>query len=430
MKKLIQLKLKILAKIILAKYKPEVIGITGSVGKTSAKEAIYTVLSAKFNVRRNIGNYNNEIGMPLTIIGAQSPGRSVFGWNFVFLNASKLILIKNKKNTKNLFLENGVDRKRDMDYLNSIVKCNIGVITLIGPVHLEFFGSINNIQKEKGKLIKSLKKSGWAILNYDDEKVREMEKMTKNKVLTYGFHEKADVKAQELVFSFEESKEIDNLLGINFKLNYNGAIAPVFLPAVIGYSAIYASLAGASLGITHSMNLVEISEALRKFNSPKGRMNLVKGVKNTLIIDDTYNSSPQSATSALEVASKIPLEEGARRFAVLGDMLELGSFSEEGHREVGRKVFRSKIDKLIVVGERSRDIARGAKRIGMLSDNVFHFANTYNAGKFIQERISQGDLILIKGSQGMRMEKIVKEIMAEPLRAKELLVRQGEEWKT
>ncbi|MCK4554802.1 hypothetical protein KAU19_07680, partial [Candidatus Parcubacteria bacterium] len=195
MKKIIQLKLKILAKLILAKYKPDVIGITGSVGKTSTKEAIYTVLASKFKVRRNIKNYNNEIGLPLTIIGADSPGRSIIGWYIVFLKALKLILFKDKDYPKILVLEMGVDRPGDMKYLNNIVKCKVGVITSIGPVHLEFFGTINNIQKEKGGLIKNLTKSSWAVLNYDDEKVRQTGNNTEAQILTYGFNEKADVRA-------------------------------------------------------------------------------------------------------------------------------------------------------------------------------------------------------------------------------------------
>lgn len=438
MKKIIQLKLKILAKIILAKYKPDVIGITGSVGKTSAKEAVYAALSSKFNARRNIKNYNNEIGVPLTVIGADSPGKSVFGWLAVFFKALKLILIRDENYPRILILEMGVDRPGDMDYLNSIVKCKVGVVTLIGPVHLEFFGAISNIQKEKGKLIGNLPKSGRAILNYDDEKVRQMSKLTEAAALAYGFDENADVRAREAVFSFSDiadksefgalAANAAKLAGISFKLSYNGSAAPVLLPNVIGYAAVYAALAGAAAGIVYGLNLIEISQALRKFNSPRGRMNLINGIKNTLIIDDTYNSSPQSSIAALEITGKVPLAKGARRFAVLGDMLELGGYSEQGHKEVGRRAVKDKIDKLIVVGERARDIAKGAEKAGMLADNIFHFARAEEAGKFIQERIDEGDLVLVKGSQGMRMEKIVKEIMAEPLRAKELLVRQDELW--
>ncbi|MDD5071539.1 MAG: UDP-N-acetylmuramoyl-tripeptide--D-alanyl-D-alanine ligase [Patescibacteria group bacterium] len=428
MRKLIQLKLKILAKLILKKYKPKIIGITGSVGKTSAKEAVYTVLKTKFNVRRNIKNYNNEIGLPLTIIGADSPGKSIFGWAGVFFKALGLILFKDKNYPKILILEMGVDRPGDMKYLMKIVNVDIGIVTLISHSHEEFFENVKEIQKEKSLLVENLRPGGWAILNFDNELARELGARSKVKVLSYGFKEGAMLRARELVFSFEKSKDIKNLLGISFKLTYNGSFVPVLLPRVIGYNSIYAALAAAAVGITMEMNLVEISRAMREFDSPNGRMNLVNGIKHTLIIDDTYNSSPISAMSALDIVAKISLAKGARRFAVLGDMLELGRYSEEGHREVGRYVVKSGVNKLIAVGERARDIARSAESAGMRRDDIFQYTDAAEAGRFIQQRIQQGDLILVKGSQGMRLEKIVKEIMAEPMRAKELLVRQEEEW--
>jgi len=428
MKKIIQLKLKILAKLILAKYKPEIIGITGSVGKTSTKEAVYAVMSGKYKVRQNRENYNNEFGLPLTILGASSPGRSLFGWVLVFLKAARLLISRDKNYPKILVLEMGVDRPGDMKYLNSIAKCKVGLVTTIGPSHMEFFGSLENIQKEKGELIENLAKGGWAILNYDDEKARELTVKSRVKVLTYGLGHNANIRAQELSFSFENSREIDNLRGISYKLKSKDSFVPVLLPEVIGLNAVYASLAAAAVGIAYGLNLVEISKNLRKFNSPKGRMNLISGIKHTLIIDDTYNSSPQSAMAALDIIKKIPLVKGASKFAILADMLELGSYSEAGHREVGKYLAGSGINKLIVVGERAVDIGKGAEAAGMASDNIFYYSRVEDAGKFVQGRIHEGDLILVKGSQGMRMEKLVKEIMAEPLRAKELLVRQSEDW--
>jgi len=384
MKKILQLKLRIIAKIILAKYKPEIIGITGSVGKTSAKEAIYTVLKRKFKVRRNIKNYNNEIGVPLTIIGAESPGKSIFGWLRVLFNAGMLILKRDKDYPEILVLEMAVDRPGDMKYLMSITECNIGVVTLIGPVHLEFFGSLEKIQEEKGELIKKLKPGGWAILNFDNEETREMAVESKAKVLTYGFQGGAQVRAQELRFSFKKAKDIKNLLGMGFRLSYHDAFAPVLLPNVIGYNSVYAALAGAAVGIAYGINLREISQSIESYNSPRGRMNLIKGVKGTLIIDDSYNSSPQSSISALDLVKRIVLKKEARKFVVLGDMLELGPYTEQGHKEVGEYVFKSGIDKLIVVGERARDIARGAEAAGMNKDHIFHFANSGEAGKFLE----------------------------------------------
>ena len=429
MKKIIQWKLKILAKLILAKYQPEIIGITGSVGKTSAKEAIAAVLATKFNLRKNIKNYNNEIGLPLTIIGADSAGKSIFGWLAVFIRGLKLIFLTDKNFPKILVLEMAADRPGDLSYLMSIVKCRIGVITRIGPVHLEHFGSLEKVQQEKSILVKKLAKTAWAVLNYDDEKVIALTKVTPAQVLTYGLTAGAQIRAQELSFSYNGlANQNNHISGTSFKLSYAGSAVPVFLAQALGEPNVYAVLAAAAVGIIYGFNLVEISQALKKYSSPKGRLKIIAGIKQTLIIDDTYNASPQSSQQALEILSQIPITAPASRYAVLGDMLELGSISEEAHQQIGKLVVKLKIDKLIIVGERARDIARGAISAGMSADQIFYFADCQSAGLFIQARIKPGDLILVKGSQGIRMEKIVKEIMAEPLRAKELLVRQGSEW--
>jgi UDP-N-acetylmuramoyl-tripeptide--D-alanyl-D-alanine ligase len=430
LRKIILFKLKFFAKRILAKYKPKIVGITGSVGKTSAREAIGAVLSAKFRVRPSLKNYNNEFGLPLSIIGAESPARNIFGWLAVFGKACQLLLIKDKAYPEILVLEMGVDKPGDMDYLNSITSCDVGVITALGVAHLEAFGSAEKIDKEKAKLLENLNpKSGQAILNFDDERVKALSRHLGARVLSYGFNEGAAVKAGNLLFKFEESKRLDNLSGLTFKINYEGAMVPVILPKVVGQAAVYAALAGAAVGVAFGLNLVEIAAALKNFDSPRGRMKLISGVKRTLIIDDTYNSSPESARAAINFASLIKADGRFRKVAVMGDMLELGPYSEEGHREVGRALAKAWFDLVVTAGERSRDIDRGAKEGGMKEEQLFHFSRNTEAGIFVQDRIKEGDLILIKGSQGARMEQIVKELMAEPLKAEKLLVRQGEEWK-
>lgn len=421
MKKLIQLKLKILAKAILNKYKPEIVGITGSVGKTGAKEAIYYVLSKKYNVRRSIKNYNNEIGVPLAVIGAEAQGKSIFGWIGILFKALKLLFFKDLNYPKILILEMGVDKPGDMKYLLSIVTPKFGVITRIGESHLEFFNSVEDIEVEKTLLINNLSAGGMAILNTDDERLSKILKNYKSQYLSYGLSQTAQVRATEINYK--------NIAGINLKIVYNGKTLPMQISNALGSAAVEAVLAGISTGIAHGMNISETIAALKDFKPPKGRLNLISGIKHTTIIDDTYNSSPQSSMVALETIKNLPVGTSAKKWVILGDMLELGAFTEEGHRKVGRKVFESDIDKLIVVGEKSRDIARGAKEAGMKNDDIFYFPNSDDARLFVQDRIAAGDLILIKGSQGARMEKIVKEIMAEPLRADELLVRQGKGWK-
>jgi len=425
MKKIVQKVLYILARAVLKKYKPGVVGITGSMGKTSTKEAVFAVLSSKFKVRQNLKNYNNELGMPLSILGAESGYKSIFKWLGVITHGVRLILFRDSGYPEILVLEMGADHPGDIKYLTDLAPCKVGVVTGIGPAHLEFFESIDKIVKEKRIIVSHLGQEGFAVLNRDDEKTYEMREKTRAKVLTYGFDAASDVRAQEdsVIGDGVEIK------GVNFKLSRAGAVVPIFIPGIMGKQHIYAALAGAAVGIAYGMNLVEVSQSLKNYKAPKGRMNLIPGIKRSLIIDDTYNASPIPTKVALEVLQSIKLPaEDDKKFAVLGDMLELGSFSEEGHKQVGRAAAGSGVDYLVTVGERSRDIVRAALESGMNEDRVSNFPTPEEAGLFVQNKMKQGDLILVKGSQGMRMEKVVKELMAEPLMASELLVRQDPEW--
>ncbi len=425
--KILQFKLKIIAKLILRKYRPSIIGITGSIGKTSTKEAIVQVLNNKLRVRGNLKNYNNEIGLPLTVIGLESPGANIFGWIKVFFYSLGLILFKDKKYPEVLVLELGIDRPGDMDYLMSIVKINVGIVTSVSYSHLEYFGSLNNIKKEKQVLIEQLDSQGLAIINFDNAPAREMLSASKARVLTYGLNNGANLQAQDIIYNYTRGNY--ELTGINFKLNYDGSIVPVFMKNIMSESALYATLAAAAVGIYFNYNLLDIAESLSDFTMPPGRMSLLPGIKHSFIIDDTYNSSPEAALAALETLRNINVDKSADKYAVLGDMLEIGTYTEEGHLLVGKKVAESGIKHLIAVGERARDFIRGAKEAGMEDDYIFYFDNPEEAGRFLQNRIKEGDILLVKGSQGARMEKIVKELMAEPERATELLARQEDTWK-
>ena len=426
-KKILQFKLKVAAKIILNKYKPEVVGITGSVGKTSTKDAIYTVLSSKFNVRKNIKNYNNEIGLPLTILGAESPGKNPFGWLVVGFKFWKLVLIKDKSYPKILVLEMAIDRPGDMDYLCGIVKPKIGVVTNISHSHFEFFSSISQIQKEKAKLVKLLPKNGWAVLDYDDQKTRSIAGMIKDvNITTYGFDHHADIQARSGSIKYSKKGE---LVGMNFKLTEKGSAELVEIHGVVGYPMIRASLAAASIGLIYGLTASEISNAIKKFKTPRGRTVIVKAIKKSTIIDDTYNASPVSTTAIIATMDSIETKRGTDRWAILGDMLELGNYKEEGHRIVGKAIVTSRFNKLVAVGDLGYKIGLAAKKAGMQQENIYSFEDSSVACSHIAKLIKDNSLILIKGSQGARMERIVKCLMAEPGKAADVLVRQGKEWK-
>lgn len=416
MKKILHFILKILAQLIIGKYQPKVIAITGSVGKTSAKEAIFAVLDGKFIIRRSSKNFNNEIGTPLTIIGfTKTPGKNLFLWLWVFITAIKLLIITNKHYPEILILEMGADKPGDISYLTSIAKPSMALITAIGPSHLEHFKSIKNIVKEKSKILRHLNHRGWAILNQDDINLQSLINSDKYQVKTFGRNTASNVLLSEVKIANR-----DNYYGTAFKLKYQGSEVPMFLPNVLGWQHAQAAAAAAAVALSLDINLVAVGKGLYKYKPARGRTNLIAGVKGTWIIDDTYNASPQSSKVALDILAEMPCS--GRKIAVFGDMLELGSLSEEGHREVGKELVKLGINYLFVIGERSRDIARGAKLAGMSDDKIFHFPFTMEAGVFIQERIKEGDVILIKGSRGSKMEQVVYEIMAKPWLAGELLV--------
>lgn len=428
-KKIIEWKLRILAGLVLKKYKPTVIGITGSVGKTSTKEAITAVFKSHFKTRGNIKNYNNEIGVPLSILGTESGKKNILVWGWIIFKGLCLLLFRDKNYPSVLVLEMGADRPGDIKYLTNFVKCKIGVVTSIAPAHLEFFGSLEKIAREKEKIVTHLTKEGTAILNRDDKMVWPMKEKVKAHVLGFGFDLEAELKASDLIVLGDDLTTHDRdemISGINFKLNFKGNVVPVFLPNVLGKHQVYPALAAAAVGLALGLNLVEIAENLKEYVSPAGRMKLLDGIKQTIIIDDSYNASPTATIAALDFINDLKI--AGEKFLALGDMEELGVYTEEGHREVGRQAAKT-IDVLVTVGAKARLSADEAIKEGMSSDQVFSFSDNLSAGKFLQERIKRGDLILIKGSQKARMEKVAKELMAEPERAGELLVRQDKSWK-
>ena len=369
-KNILQSMLAGLAKKIIKKYKPDIIGITGSVGKTSSKEAIAAVLQTKFSVRRNVKNYNNEIGVPLTIVGADTaPGRSIVGWLKILWKAKKLLLTADKNYPELLVLEMGADKPGDIAYLTELAPCKVGVLTFISHAHTEFFKTIKKIAQEKRIIISHLNQDGFAVLNFDNDMVMQNIGATKAEVITYGFKDGADLQASDIHILNDERTGWPT--GLNFKVLYKGSIVPVFLPGIVSRSAISAGLAGLAVGLIFGVNLVEGAQALAGLEQGlPGRMRLVKGVKNTLIIDDTYSSSPEAAKAAVAVLAQLEVKSGARRYAALGDMLELGSETENAHRELGFKVAELGIDFLITVGEAAKHTAQAAKEAGLDENKI------------------------------------------------------------
>ena len=414
--------LRMLARATLARYSPGIVGITGSVGKTSTKEAVRTVLAAERTVRAPAKNFNNELGLPLAILGDWESAGGVFFWLKVICVSIWRLIVKSKEYPEVLVLEYAIDRPGDMKYLLEIARPHIGLFTAMGdvPVHVEFFTGPEAVMREKARLISQLPATGFAILNIDDPLVMEAKSQTRAQVMTFGFDEKADVRVTNFSNNFDGKSG-----GISCKLTYGGSIVPVRIDRALGKAQAYSIGAAAVVGLIFGLNLVRIAEALSAYEAPAGRLKLVRGIRESFLIDDTYNAAPTAMHSALETLKSL---NAKRKIAVLGDMLEIGKYTLEVHEGVGKLVKKIGIDMLLTVGIRGKLIAEAAIKEGMSDKAVFQFMDIYEATEFLEAKIQKGDLILVKGSQGVRLEKVVKELMAEPARAKELLVRQDAEW--
>jgi len=402
--RLLKFLLKKLSTATLKKYQPKIIAISGSVGKTSTKEAIFCLLKKFKKVRATPKNYNNELGVPLAILGEwkEITQPAIFFWLKVILSSIFNLIFFNKNYPEILILELAADRPKDIEYFMSFIKPQVGIITAIGeiPSHIEFYPNLSALAKEKAKIIENLPSSGLAILNFDDPLVLAMKEKTKAKVITYGFNKGADFQILNYQTEFNE-----NFKGTSMKFFYQGNLIPFKIRNAFGRGIVLAMASSFCVGIEEKLNLIEISNALDDFSPLPHRMNLIKGIKNTWIIDDCYNASPIAVKSALEVLDQI---KAKRKIVALGDMRELGKYSYEAHFGIGKESAKV-AEVLFFIGNFAKIYEAGVKETG-LKREVYCFENSEKAKLKIQEILKEGDLILIKGSRAIEMEKIVEEI--------------------
>ena len=426
-KKIISYILKIESQLVLWKYKPKIIAITGSVGKTSTKDAVYAVLSKLTYVRKSEKSFNSEIGLPLTILGIPNGWNDPFVWFLNILKGFWLFINLSNKYPKWLVLEVGIGKPGDMKNTASWLKTDAVIMTAIGdtPPHIEIFNSRKHLIEEKTQLIKTLKQDGLLVLNADDEVVLEMKNKTKQLTVTYGFGKDSDLLASSDAIFYSDLGEPE---GIIFRVDENGKSLPVVINGVFGRNHVYASLAAIALSSGLKFNILNAIEALKNYDVPAGRMRLLKGINDSLIIDDTYNSSPLACEFALKTLNEVKCTDiKGRKIAILGDMLELGKHTIESHKNIG-KIAKENAEVLIVVGPRAKSIKEGALEAGMNEKNIFEFLDSKEAGNFIKTFVQKGDITLVKGSQGVRMERVVVEILLDQKNKKTLLVRQDTEW--
>lgn len=418
------------AKVVLRKYRPFIIAVTGSVGKTSTKDAIFEVVKNTIKSRKSMKSFNSELGVPLTVLGLENKWSSTFGWLSNIMRGFMMIILPTPF-PELLVLEVGADHPDDIKRITRWLTPDITVVTRIPdlPVHVEYFSSPEEVKKEKAELVKATKRTGVFVANADDPAVVGMSSLTRAHMLTYGFGETAMVRGSKPEIAYREKDGRNYPVGMMFHIDYHGEEYPILLMGILGAHICSAALAACAVGVSRGIPMNHIIAALSVLETPRGRMRIIPGISGSTIIDDSYNSSPVALAAALEVLHEI---DAKHRIAVLGDMLELGKYSNTEHWDVGRNV-GSWADELVTVGQRARGIAEGAKTAGLLEGKIRTFANSKEAGQWLIPEIKTGDVILVKGSQGsgenmIRMERAIKEIMAHPEDADKLLVRQEPEW--
>lgn len=357
-----------LAKYYKNKFSINYISITGSTGKTTTKDIIHSVLSSKYNTLKNEGNFNNHIGLPMTIF-------------------------KLEDKYETAILEMGMSNSGEIKYLANIVDPKIAVISNIGLSHIENLGSQENILKAKLEITSSFAKDNVLIINGDDEYLKKLKSENLDyKLKSFGFEKGNDVFCVE--YEMDEN-------GINLTCSIDKNNETFFLPAR-GKHNIYNAMAAIMVGIELGLNLNEIKNGLRNFKPSKMRLDIIKKDSIT-IVNDVYNASPDSMKAALDILAEY---KNNRKIAVLGDMLEMGDYAETGHRIVGH-YGKNKCDIIITVGKNSKYIGIEAKEHGFKEKNVIHFDNNIEVIKYLKNNLNKNDVVLVKGSRGMKMEEIV-----------------------
>ena len=346
------------------RFSPLVVGVTGSIAKTSTKEAVATVLAERFSTLRSEGNENNEIGLPLTVLRL-GPGHEA------------------------AVLEMGMYVGGEIAQLARIALPRIGVVTAVREVHLSRIGSIEAVERAKGELVEALPPDGTAVLNADDERVARLRHRTAAAVVTYGFGEAAQVRAEEVASA--------GLEGMSFRLSTAAGSVDVETPA-LGRHGVHNGLAAAAVGLAAGLDLDAIAAGLARGWQTEHRDQLVR-IGDVTVVDDSYNASPASMLAALELLGTLP----GRHVAVLGEMLELGSAHDRGHADVGRAA--AAVELLVVVGAGAAGIAEAAAGLG---PEVLPVADRETALETLERRLRPGDTVLVKGSRGAGLEWIVE----------------------
>lgn len=422
--------LQILARATLKVYKPKIIAVTGNIGKTSTKDAIFAAISETYSARKSYKSFNSEIGVPLTILGEDNQWSNPLGWLVVFIRSALCLVVREDYPTW-LVLEIGADAPGDIEKITTWLKPDIAVLTQFGdvPVHIENFKNDRTlIIREKAFLPKALKKDGVFVYCGDDVDASTIAENIQRTKVTFGFKPENTISVHNDTFLYTAGDGLKkNISGMQYELHaQDGKVVHIERKGYLG--RVYAAAGAAACAVAHilDVNLDVLDKALSEYTPESGRMRILEGIKGSVLLDDTYNAAPKAMKHALETLQAIDVR--GKKIAILGDMLELGKHTEKVHKEIGKDASQA-AHKLITVGMRARFIVEGALNDGMDENNIFQFEDSQKAGKFAESLIEEGDVVLIKGSQGMRMERAVEELLAYPEMKNELLVRQSDGWR-
>lgn len=417
--------LAVFARAVLRKYKPTVVMVTGSVGKTSTKDAVAAALARTAYVRASEKSYNSEFGVPLTILGVKNPWKSVPGWLHVFGEAFALIFLPNAY-PKILVLEVGADTPGDLARILRIATPDAVVLTRLPdmPVHVEAYATPDAVREEEFQPAYALAPGTSLILSADDNYAQALAAPLSVRAVSFGQAVDAIVRLGKPELLVEDGRPI----GMQANVTIAEEKYPLTVRGAVGAPQLLAPVAALATALALGCSLKEALKGLDSYVPPPGRGRLLRGKEGAILIDDTYNASPAAVEEALAslalIHSHVPK---TRRIAVLGDMLELGRYSKEEHEKIGR-IAREKADILITIGPRARAIASAALEAGMPEDAVQSFETSQEAAPQIAARVGAGDIVLVKGSQSIRTEKIVEALLADYADLS-LLVRQDREWK-
>ena len=402
--------LRISCKLAILRCNPFIIAITGNTGKTSTKEAIFLILKEKFSsVRKTRENFNTDIRVPLSILGLSDAKRNIFGWAKNFLLIFKTLAFGKKSFPKYLVLELAADKPGEIEYFVKFLPINIGIVTAIGknPVHLEFFPNRKSLINEKSWLVRGIREGGEVILNYDDKDVLGMQCLTKKnmRVSTYGKNDGAQI--QFKIDNFYFDKKTNNYI-TDIEFRYRNHAKLVSFNNLLGDGYAYAMCAAACCGLRMGIPLDEAVRILQeKFHSLSGRMSIVSNRKKFTIIDDTYNASPLSYTNALETIRAINTDKESKKILILGDMSELGKETDRIHKQTLKEAVNIG-DTLILVGESMHLALKNIEPTVTNLKQIYLEKDSTDAAKALLKIVSQGDIVLVKGSRRMNMDKIVE----------------------